>query len=33
MVTLQKASLAMSMTSAVRNKVMEAYKELSRTGF
>lgn len=33
MITLQKASLAMSMTSAVRNKVMEAYKELSRTGF
>lgn len=33
MITLQKASIAMSMTSAVRNKVMEAYKELSRTAF
>jgi len=33
MITLQKASLAMNMTSAVRNKVMEAYKELSRTSF
>lgn len=33
MITLQKASVAMSMTSAVRNKVMEAYKELSRVSF
>ncbi|MFP4168272.1 MAG: flagellar hook-basal body complex protein FliE [Desulfonatronovibrionaceae bacterium] len=28
MITLQKAGLAMKMTSAVRNKAMEAYKEL-----
>lgn len=33
MITLQKASISMSMTSAVRNKVMEAYKELSRITF
>jgi flagellar hook-basal body complex protein FliE len=33
MISLQKASLAMKMTSAVRNKVMEAYKELSRIQF
>lgn len=33
MITLQKASVAVSMTSAVRNKVMEAYKELSRVQF
>ncbi len=33
MVTLQKASVAMSLTSAVRGKVMEAYKELSRIQF
>lgn len=33
MITLQKAGLAMRMTSAVRNKVMEAYKELSRMSF
>ncbi|WP_461210790.1 flagellar hook-basal body complex protein FliE [Desulfocurvus sp. DL9XJH121] len=33
MISLQKAGLAMKMTSAVRNKVMEAYKELSRTSF
>jgi flagellar hook-basal body complex protein FliE len=33
MITLQKASIAMSMTSAVRNKVMEAYKELMHTTF
>ncbi len=30
MITLQKAGLAMKMTSAVRNKAMEAYKELMR---
>jgi flagellar hook-basal body complex protein FliE len=28
MISLQKAGLAMKMTSAVRNKAMEAYKEL-----
>ncbi len=33
MVTLQKASVAMSLTSAVRGKVIEAYKELSRIQF
>ncbi len=33
MISLQKAGLAMSMTSAVRNKVMEAYKELSHLQF
>ncbi len=33
MITLQKASVAMSLTSAVRGKVMEAYKELSRIQF
>lgn len=33
MISLQKAGLAMRMTSAVRNKVMEAYKELSRMSF
>ena len=33
MITLQKAGLAMKMTSAVRNKVMEAYKELSKMSF
>ncbi|WP_353119041.1 flagellar hook-basal body complex protein FliE [Nitratidesulfovibrio sp.] len=33
MITLQKAGLAVNMTSAVRNKVMEAYKELSRIQF
>lgn len=33
MITLQKAGLAMKMTSAVRGKVMEAYKELSKTQF
>ncbi|MDR3175962.1 MAG: flagellar hook-basal body complex protein FliE [Desulfovibrio sp.] len=33
MISLQKASLAMNMTAAVRNKVMEAYKELSRMQF
>lgn len=33
MISLQKAGLAMRMTSAVRNKVMEAYKELSRVQF
>lgn len=33
MITLQKASLAMSLTSAVRGKVLEAYKEISRMQF
>ena len=33
MITLQKAGLAMSMTTAVRGKVMEAYKELIRMPF
>lgn len=33
MITLQKAGLAMSLTSAVRNKVLEAYKELTRMPF
>lgn len=33
MIAMQKAGLAMNMTSAVRNKVMEAYKELSRMQF
>jgi len=33
MISMQKASLAMSLTSAVRNKVMEAYRELSRMQF
>lgn len=33
MITLQKAGLAMSMTSAVRSKVMEAYKELMHLSF
>lgn len=33
MISLQKAGLAMNMTAAVRNKVMEAFKELSRIQF
>ena len=33
MISLQKASLTMSLTSAVRNKVMEAYRELSKMQF
>jgi len=33
MISLQKAGLAMSLTSAVRNKVMEAYRELSKMQF
>ncbi|MDR0466683.1 MAG: flagellar hook-basal body complex protein FliE [Deltaproteobacteria bacterium] len=33
MISLQKAGLAMNLTSAVRNKVMEAYRELSRMQF
>jgi flagellar hook-basal body complex protein FliE len=33
MISLQKAGLAMDMTSAVRNKVMQAYQELMRLQF
>lgn len=33
MITLQKTGLAMDMTSAVRNKVMQAYQELMRIQF
>ena len=33
MISLQKAGLAMSMTAAVRNKALEAYRELSRLQF
>jgi flagellar hook-basal body complex protein FliE len=33
MISLQKAGLAMSLTSAVRNKVLEAYRELSKMQF
>ena len=33
MISMQKAGLAMNMTTAVRTKVMEAYKELTRIQF
>jgi len=33
MISLQKAGLAMKMTSTVRNKLMEAYRELSHMTF
>jgi len=33
MISLQKAGLAVDMTSAVRNKVMQAYQELMRLQF
>jgi len=33
MIAMQKASLSMNITAAVRNKVMEAYRELSRMQF
>ncbi len=33
MISLQKAGIAMSMTSAVRNKVLSAYQELMRLSF
>ncbi len=33
MIAMQKAGLAMQMTTAVRGKVMEAYKELMHTPF
>ncbi|SHN56532.1 flagellar hook-basal body complex protein FliE [Desulfovibrio litoralis] len=33
MIALQKAGLAMNMTTAVRNKLMDAYRELSKVQF
>ncbi|MBU1230656.1 MAG: flagellar hook-basal body complex protein FliE [Proteobacteria bacterium] len=33
MITLQKAGLAMSMTSAVRSKIMQSYQELTKLQF
>lgn len=33
MISLQKAGVAMQLTSAVRNKVLDAYRELSRLQF
>jgi flagellar hook-basal body complex protein FliE len=33
MISLQKAGMAMSMTSAVRNKVLDAYRELMKMPF
>jgi flagellar hook-basal body complex protein FliE len=33
MITMQKAGLAMSMTTAVRSKVMTAYQELMKMSF
>ena len=33
MIAMQKSSLAMKMTSAVRSKVLEAYKEISKMQF
>ncbi len=33
MVTMQKASVAINLTAAVRNKALEAYRELSRIQF
>lgn len=33
MITMQKSSMAMKLTSAVRSKVLEAYKELSKMQF
>nr|WP_302736791.1 flagellar hook-basal body complex protein FliE [uncultured Desulfovibrio sp.] len=33
MITMQKSSLAMKLTSAVRGKVLEAYKEISKMQF
>lgn len=33
MITLQKAGLAVNMTTAVRNKVLDAYRELTRLQF
>jgi flagellar hook-basal body complex protein FliE len=33
MIAMQKSSLAMNMTSAVRNRIMEAYREVMRMQF
>lgn len=33
MISLQKAGLAMSMTSAVRGKIMQTYQELTKLSF
>lgn len=33
MISMQKAGLAMNLTAAVRNKVLEAYRELTRISF
>jgi flagellar hook-basal body complex protein FliE len=33
MITMQKAGLSMQMTSAIRNKVMESYKEIMHMHF
>lgn len=33
MITMQKSSMAMKMTSAVRGKILEAYKEIARMQF
>ena len=33
MISMQKASLAVNLTSAVRNTVLEAYRELSKLQF
>ena len=33
MISLQKAGLAMSMTSAVRNKILQSYQELTKMQF
>lgn len=33
MISLQKAGLAMSMTSAVRSKIMQSYQELTKMQF
>ena len=33
MISLQKAGLAMNMTTTIRNKALEAYKELARMQF
>lgn len=33
MISLQKAGVAMQLTSAVRNKVLDAYRELTRLQF
>ncbi|MDO9081765.1 MAG: flagellar hook-basal body complex protein FliE, partial [Humidesulfovibrio sp.] len=33
MISLQKAGLAMSMTSAVRSKILQSYQELTKMQF